>query len=159
MRTEKARSVPKLLWNQIASARELQPMQGLAVRPTGLVGGNVPRPAELMKDLPDLQCQRASRIQGTDQLDLALLRGDEQAEVSGRTLCQHLRELPELHQAGGGVLREVALRLCPQGYEERIMGSQELEVRGAGLRVRHAAILLRAALIPSLAPRHSAAAG
>jgi hypothetical protein len=60
---------------------------------------------------------------------LALLGGRGYAEAGGGPASEYLPELPELDQAGAGIVTEVPLGLTAESDQERVVGGEEAEVR------------------------------
>jgi hypothetical protein len=115
-------------------AGHLELVEGLAMGGAGLVDGLVAGDAQGFEELAHVRGEDRMRGLGelADELSLGEAAGGVEAEVGGDAPGEQLAELAQLHQAGDGVLGEVALGLGGQGHQQGVVGGEELEVRRGG---------------------------
>jgi cyclic pyranopterin phosphate synthase len=89
----------------------------------------VPGPAQVVEQLPDLGREDTRVAESVQEVELALLGGCGDAKAGGDPASEHLPELPELDQAGAGVIAEVALSTNATKLERYAMA-----LRAAGLK-------------------------
>ena len=112
--------------------RDLEPGQRRRVAAAMLVDRLVADALEIVEQVDDIA--RVGRVpaETSEQVGLGLLHAHEHAGPGGKLLGQQLAELPQLHQAGHGIVGEVALSLRSDADQNVVVAGEETEVGAAG---------------------------
>ena len=113
-------------------ACELQAVQRVGRRPRVLVGREISRLADDMKEIGNLAVDDARIPEPAEKVERRIFRRRVLTGAGGRLLGNGLRELPQPDDAGRRVELKVALRLLAEDGEPFLVRRQKCEVLGPG---------------------------